>query len=406
MQDYPVVVEQLSTTRYIFATLGILLLTSLAYAGVYWADFVYEDGNATGFGVVQPMPIAPLRVRALTRVSYRIDRVLGDGSPRMYHLTNVGLHLTNGVLVGAIAVTIIPASPAAAPAAALVAMAVFLGHPLQTEAVSYVAGRTELLSTLFILAACLLVLRGGVGRWNWLAVGVLLLLAMSAKESAICGIGLVGLCTWQRHGLNLAGVYPVDLIRKYWRPGLIAAIPVIGLCASVYWYEYRPVGHSPLGRWHYAALQASAFWRYVAMLPYPFGQTVDHDFELIPIWRQGLALAGLICAYALIWLGWVVASVLRTEDYAPIRLMIFCANWVLLSVILRFVIRIPETLNEHQIYLWMAGVSWGIAGIAHGVDQRIEQAIWQRETKHVLDPVNVPVNAHGDLDFETPSLDW
>lgn len=362
--------------RYLMLLVGILILTCVGYLGTYGADFVYEDANATLFYSVQPMPIAPTRVRALTRISYRLDRWMGGGGPKAYHLTNEILHLVNGILVGQLALTWI------SPVGSLLAMAIFLWHPLQTEAVSYIAGRTELLSTGLILLACLVGVKGNrLSGGRGLVMGLLLLLAMSAKESAVCGVGLVGLCLIQKYGLD----YFYQFVSAYWRRGLWLVVPAVGLCVSVYWYEYRPIGHSPLGHWHYAALQATALWNYISMIPYPWGQTVDHDFEIIPVWFQGIALAGLFCWYCLVWLVTLIGPSLYPEETDTISVVGLCANWILISVILRFVVRIPETLNEHQIYLMWVGVSVGIVTCISRFDRRL-----------VLDHADSRV----DLDFD------
>jgi tetratricopeptide (TPR) repeat protein len=71
------------------------------------------------------------------------------------------------------------------PAAALAAL-LFAVHPIHTESVAWSAGRSDVLATLFSLAALLLHI--GTTRADWrrsLAVGVCILLALGAKETAI-----------------------------------------------------------------------------------------------------------------------------------------------------------------------------------------------------------------------------
>ena len=73
-----------------------------------------------------------------------------------YHLTNLLLHALNALLL----IELARRSGASEPAA-LLGAAVFALHPIQTEAVAYVAGRTDVLMTTGALASCVLLLGDG-----------------------------------------------------------------------------------------------------------------------------------------------------------------------------------------------------------------------------------------------------
>jgi protein O-mannosyl-transferase len=90
--------------------------------------------------------------RPATILSYLVDyAVLGHGArPFGYHLTNLLLHLANTALVYAL---VRRSASALWPAAA--AAALFGLHPITTEAVTYIAGRADLLATLGTLTALL-----------------------------------------------------------------------------------------------------------------------------------------------------------------------------------------------------------------------------------------------------------
>lgn len=332
-----------------YRTLGqitiILCLTAAAYLGLARAEFVYEDLTATGYAAPAPMPIRPLRTRWLTRVSYRLDRDLGGNTPLAYHRTNLGLHLADGALVGALAGSL--AGWAAAPVAA----GIFLLHPLNRESVAYIASRTELLSTGAILIACLAALAG----W-WPTAILFLVLACSAKESAICGVGLLLLvASWK----GRVRKFPWAWWKRYWPWGLAGGAALALLVYTVWMREYSPVESTYYSPLRYAALQATAvlgyLWRFFA----PVHLTVDHDFEIVPVWGQylsGWVVFALACGSLLLWWG-------RHELALPHRWKVFAfsAVWIVCALALRFVMRIPETLNEHQLYLAMVGASIAVA---------------------------------------------
>jgi hypothetical protein len=315
------------------------------YLGAWSAGFVYEDWNATGFSRAAALDIQPLRVRSLTRLSYRLDRWMGDNTPRAYHLTNVVLHIANTGLVMGLCYAL-----GLAPAVTLLTGVIFAVHPLQTEAVTYIAGRTEVLSAFWILLGCVAVTR----RWM-LATVLCFGLAVASKESAVIGVGLFGL------------VYLLTTPNAFvWTPRMaratvLLAVIVGAITVTVYRYEYLPGMRSPLPLLAYMRLQATAVWVFLGMEIFPRAAwlSVDHDFEIVPwSWQlaAGLGLLYAICTTPLLWL-------FRREIWrrAPIDPIFHGLAWAVIAIAPRFVMRIPEVINEHQLYLPHVGLAIALA---------------------------------------------
>jgi len=85
--------------------------------------------------------------RPLTTISFAIDYALWRDNPMFYRLENIVLHAINGALLGWIGYVLFRLSW---PAAAMSSL-FFLLHPLQTEAVAWISGRSDVLSFTFIL---------------------------------------------------------------------------------------------------------------------------------------------------------------------------------------------------------------------------------------------------------------
>ncbi len=357
--------------------LGLCLLTTAVYLPAVWtAPYVWEDFNATTLDDPHAPPIAPLRVRAVTRLSYRFDRFVADNQPnaRPYHLTNLALHLLNGGLLFYLALQISPLATAA------LATALFLLHPLQSESVMYIASRTELLSTGLILAACLSASRGAWTRLRAVWVLTLLTFAASAKESAIVGFALV---PWW---LSLQDRFAFPTVsfrawRRHWATVVVCALVIAGMITTTIYHEYLPYGHSPLSIWGYASLQATALWHYLAMILIPVGQTLDHDWEAIPRWGQILSGVALYSITALALLTWAILTyehrmgmALRETDTTPeswdyprMRLGCWGLLWCMIALAPRLVMKIPEVLVEHQLYLPFIGLYLALAGYLTGL---------------------------------------
>ncbi|MBN1478191.1 tetratricopeptide repeat protein [Candidatus Sumerlaeota bacterium] len=113
-----------------------------------------------------------------------------------FHLTNLLIHLVNGMMIWGMARLWF--SLGRGPA--LVAAAVFLVHPIQTETVAWISGRTDLLCTAGVLGALLL-------AWRWihrpttgalLALGAVLSIGLLSKELAIVTPALFAVLVWTR----------------------------------------------------------------------------------------------------------------------------------------------------------------------------------------------------------------
>ncbi|WP_028081738.1 glycosyltransferase 87 family protein [Solimonas soli] len=122
-------------------------------------------------------------LRPLLKLSYLADWRLGFGAPG-FHLSNLAIHLANALLVLALARRCLghwlpQADAATRDRAALFAALVFALHPAQTEAVTYISGRSVSLMTLALLLALHAYL-----RQRWLAAGAAFVAAMAIKEPA------------------------------------------------------------------------------------------------------------------------------------------------------------------------------------------------------------------------------
>jgi hypothetical protein len=84
-------------------------------------------------------------------LSFHADRALFGAHPAGYHTTNLLAHAAASVLTGELA-----AAVGLGSGAALASALAFAAHPVQTDAVTYVSGRTDVFCALFVLLAVLL----------------------------------------------------------------------------------------------------------------------------------------------------------------------------------------------------------------------------------------------------------
>ena len=117
--------------------------------------------------------------RPLMSLSLAVDYALFELEPAGYHLHNLLWHL---LACGALAALLREMVP---PKAALVGVAVFALHPVQSEAVVWVAARNDPMAAAYALAALALVVDREARGWRLPVAGGMAALALLAKESVL-----------------------------------------------------------------------------------------------------------------------------------------------------------------------------------------------------------------------------
>ena len=139
---------------------AILLATvAAACATAFLGDFQFDDGRViVDEPAVHSLPAwwaSMPGIRPLLKLSYALNWVSGLGLPG-FHAVNVAIHLANALLAFALFRRLGPRRDGAALAGALL----FALHPVQTEAVAYVSGRSTSLAAAFALASVVCWLAG------------------------------------------------------------------------------------------------------------------------------------------------------------------------------------------------------------------------------------------------------
>ncbi len=118
--------------------------------------------------------------RPVVSISYTLDHLLFGDQPAGYHVTNILLHCANSVLLFLLFATLFPRSKAPFLAALLFAV-----HPIHTEAVSWISGRTGLLAAFGMFLSLLLHARAGGKPLRIAGSTAAFAFALGAKEVAL-----------------------------------------------------------------------------------------------------------------------------------------------------------------------------------------------------------------------------
>jgi protein O-mannosyl-transferase len=295
--------------------------------------------------------------RPLVNLSFAVDHALWDLDPVGYHLTNILLHALNVVVVFTLLWSIVQdccvrlqgaweVRQGSARLIAVVAAALFAVHPMMTESVGYVSGRSDVLAgTLFLLA--LLAMRTGLvrARARWIAVSlVLFVLALLSKEVAIMFPFLV--LAYDRLILRGSALERRQRLLRLHLP-LISTVTLIGLARVTIFLVVENVfsAESVVRMFRYLTLQFEVIWKYVRLLMLPVRQSIAHNVT-------GFVVVSVLGAFAL---GLSCVLAYRARRGAP--LLSFGVAWFLLLLVpTSSVLPLQYPMAEHRVYLASIGL--------------------------------------------------
>ena len=292
--------------------LSFALFSGLWVLGLYWrtlgAPFIYDDLDqivnnpalASLHATFHRFWLSPVAFtsefrgagggstyRPIYWLSLAIDRKLwGPGGASEFHFTNLLIHWANGVVGFLLLQRLrVPALTAA------VAAMVWLGLPINSEAVAWVSGRAYLLCGFFLL----------VGLWaadahlrsgKWMALAGYFAASLAAVLSHEAGLLVLP--------LTLLVAYATGRVSRRLRGGLVGSAVLAGLVYFAVKYFLGASGTRGAGAWWAIGL---TFWKYVVWMIAPVHMSVERStstpanvFSVAAVvaWVGLIALIGLV----------------------------------------------------------------------------------------------------------------
>ncbi len=351
---------------------SVTLLGGAVYLNALHNPFVYDDyrtivdnGSIRALSDVRSIVLHEV-TRPIVNFSFAIDRAVWGSTPFGFHLTSVLLHLLNVALLFLVARHLAEDRPAAdSPAVtaapgivAFMAAGLFAVHPMMTEAVGYISGRSEVLCGTFLFLAFLCGrrwMRGGGPGW-WILTVILWAAALLTKELA--PMFPILLFAYDRLVLDDG---ELEKRRRVWRlhgplVGLAIAAGVARLAV------FALVEHSGdiTVRWLSMLDQAIVAWRYAALLVNPRGQAIYHAVQPVLDIRDLRGLAAAAAIVIVVAAAWRSRRIDRLARFGVIWFFLLLAPSALLNVLGH-----GDEMAEHRVYLASPGL-FLVAGSAVG----------------------------------------
>jgi tetratricopeptide (TPR) repeat protein len=336
----------------------------IAAAAAFWAygpamhgPFLFDD-NALPFalpGFSEPLRAWLASPRPALMFTYWVNAHFWKDDPFSYHVFNVLFHcVTSGLIFLIVRRLLEWARPGDARRDLLAAFAasVFLLHPVQTESVAYLAGRSEAFSVLLFFAAYAVFLYRKTDAVTWPTAAAILALfglALLSKEHTVALPALLLLTDYWWHAPERPA-FSLRGIRENWRLYAPMAVAALGGVA----FFWRLIAHAETAgfgmkdfTWYqYFFTQCRAIFVYLGIFLLPAKLTADWDFPISRTILDRGAIFGLLALIALAALAW------RYRRRFPLASFGFFAFLLLMAPTSSF-LPIQDAIAERRLYLAM-----------------------------------------------------
>lgn len=357
----------------LFSLMIIIFIGILLYSNTFNSPFHFDDTlsikkniairdiyNLKAIWQIHPTRFVTYFSFALNYHFHKLD-VFG------YHLVNLMIHISSALLVWWFALLTFSTSvmksnriSGQANLIALMSGLIFVVHPIQTQAVTYIVQRLASLATFFYLASLTLYIKARllqpIEEHRFLIrifyLGFLLTACLGMFTKEIVFTLPFTIILYDRFFLRTQQNIKWKFLLVFFVLAFIAFFTVFA-----YKYDFAqlsrqeaPGGYIEITPFHYLLTQFRVLITYLRLLFIPVNQNLDYDY---PISKSLLEITTLS---SLVFLGLIICASLWI--YRRYRLLSFCVFWFFITLMPESsVVPIRDVIFEHRLYLPMVGFS-------------------------------------------------
>ncbi len=375
----------------------IILVGFIIYSNTFYVPFLYDDVN---FIVKNPAIkdfrffMDPLQVKNLTNIAPNfklqfITRIFGNLTFALnykvhgltvtgYHFINLIVHILNALLVYSL-VRLTFQTPyfsarckqtdASSPlnvyhTIALFSSLIFVSHPIQTQAITYITQRFASLATMFYISSLVLYVKSRLAvshtsKSSLYAISLVsAIFAMFTKEIAFTLPVVIALYEFMFFEGNIRkrilSLIPV-----------VATMLVIPIVLSISRDIFRELGSDveapiqTLARWDYLFTQFRVILTYIRLLFFPLNQNILYDFPIYHSIFEPAVFVSFLFLFFFIGLNvYLLYLSQRTavQGRYYLRIISFGIFWFFITLSVESsIIKLDNVIYEHRMYLPSVG---------------------------------------------------
>ena len=376
----------LKANKIILSILSFLIIGLGIYANSFQNEFIWDDDDSIVNNVyIQDFRYFPKYFsenliagsgqttnywRPVLLISFALDYKIFNFNPLGYHLTNTLLHIIVAILGFFLIYTLSQKKFLLSYLPALL----FLVHPLQTEAITYIAGRADPLSSVFALLTLIFYVnfrKKNNKKYLFFSVGTFLLALLTKEQSILLPalVLLVEVCFFSN--------------KDNWRQNIKVSLYFFGISILYFLSRITFLNFNDIlgGTNNLAGYNASLFSRlltftwviikYLALLFVP--KNLHMAYEIEPI--TSILSPSVFLFIAALALGVFIIYKTWQEN----KLISFGYLWFIIILLPRTnIISINRPLYEHWLYLPMLGFWLGTLALIIYLFKKFQTVKWQK----------------------------
>jgi tetratricopeptide (TPR) repeat protein len=324
-----------------------------------------------------------LRMRTVGYFTFALNYLFNGPDVTGYHIVNLSIHIINGLLLYLLVLLsfrtpVLGSSPlkGSAGTIALFVALLFVAHPVQTQAVTYIVQRLASLAALFYLLSFVSYVAWRLSRepetavssrrrgWFFYALSIVAaVLAMKTKEIAFTLPVMIALYEFlfMKGDVKKRIVFLIPLLLTL----LIIPMGLIGYG--------KPIGEaigdvskvtrveSVMPRWAYLATELRVIVTYVRLLFFPVNQSLDYYYPKFHSFLEPQVFLSFLFLLSIFGAGVYLLYRSRADRTGrhrgvALRLVAFGIFWFFIALSVESsVIPITDVIFEHRLYLPSAG---------------------------------------------------
>ncbi len=349
--------------------------------------------------------------RFIGSLTFALNYHVGGGNATGYHIVNLVIHLINALLVYFLilltfkTLSMRQPAPVTGPPVliALFSALLFVSHPLQTQAVTYIVQRVTSLATLFYLLSLFMYIKGrliteeargerqealgkeerqGTRLWPLAFYFLSLLFAVLAMKTKEIAFTLPIMIVF----------YEFTFFTSPPKKKFLLLLPVILTLLIIplsVLHSGKPLGEilsdvtqqtrvqTGMSRWDYLMTEMSVITTYIRLVFFPINQNLDYDYPLYHSLITPHVFLSFVFLLAIFGLGVYLLFASNSRRRKPLtpaphyRLIGFGILWLFITLSVESsVIPIVDVIFEHRFYLPSVGFFIGItAGVFVAADR-------------------------------------
>ncbi len=308
--------------------------SNLILERIEWYKDVSNLPSLFSKGVFNNKNMGEQYYRPVLMLTFMTDTLIGNGSPKVYHLTNIILHIIASILCFLFFTRLLQSRRNA-----FLITLVFLVHPVFTHAVAWIPGRNDTLMAIFSLACFIFFIDYlKYKKWHQLVLHyVFLFLCLLTKESAFVIILVLAIYYWlfsEKKSCHCVSFYLLSwlMVGVAW---VILKNSVIKTEVNFALFDYKKI-----------FIDASqALFIYIGKIFFPFNQAV------LPTVKGTTIIIGVLVT---IGLGFIILKY-KVSGY---RKVIFGLAWFILFLGIPLLLATFDGMGlhyEHRMYVPMIG---------------------------------------------------